>query len=92
MQLAAKDVLHGVTHGLAQIFQLLSQHHALLRIDSTIQLVVLGPEFLVRTEHIVGQLETKVQNWDAQLSPSLVEQILDALLTHELKIVIDGLL
>ena len=72
MQLAAEDVLQSLADGLPEVLDLLAQHHALWRVNTAIKLIVLGAEVFAWIEHVVSQLEAKVQNGDAQISPALV--------------------
>ena len=85
-------MLECLTDGFTQILDLLSQHHAAGRADPTVELVVLRAEVLAWIEDVVGKFEAEVEHWDTQVSPSLIQQILDSLRAHEFKVIIHSLL
>ena len=55
-------------------------------------LIVLFTEAFARIKHIVSKFETEVKDWNPQVSPSLIQQILYSLLSDKFEIVIDSLL
>ena len=87
---APKDILKGFADGLPQVLQLLPKHHALGRADAAVELVVFHAKVLARVEHVIGQPEAKVKNRGAE--GEMGEQVGDALRSHEVEVVVSGLL
>ena len=73
MQFTAENMLKYLAYFSAHIFNLLTEHHSFWRFDASVELVILASEVLARIEHIVGQFESKVQNWYAEICISLIE-------------------